>query len=127
MKNNEHPECPKCGSEYLIRIGETLLPSDDCDPEKSGQYRCRHCGTESQYIVRKEADEIPGYSPSAQCPKCKSYETKIVGSPPHRDCRYHLCLDCNKGFKTRRLDRQINRPEALPVRTLLKQIRPKKE
>lgn len=104
--NTEFPECPHCGSESASRQGPAILPDDTYDPLRSGIYSCRHCREEYQFLAIATEKT---FSPTAACPGCGSLRTKITGSP--RAHRYHICLDCRKGFRTRRPVEEL-RPRA---------------
>jgi len=90
------PECPNCGSEHAVRIGDTIVP-DYCDTKASGIFRCGHCRNEYEFL-KPEQPKV--FSPKAQCPACGSYSTAAVKTG--KVYRYHVCLSqrCLRSFKT---------------------------
>lgn len=98
--NLEYPECPNCGSDDTIRIGNAPVSEDDYEAE-SGVFRCGFCRNEYQFLKPKPVVEQV-FSPKACCPHCKSFRTQMVKTGI--DKRYHVCLSpgCNKSFKTLR-------------------------
>lgn len=99
--NIQNPECPNCGSEHAVRISETALPDDTYDSKLSGIYRCGHCRDEYQFLKPLEVPVAPQvFSPTACCPKCRSFKTKTVSV--HTVKRYHVCLEqtCRHSFTT---------------------------
>ncbi len=103
MVSSNNPECPECGSDWCEKVGgptSVMLELDGLDVDRCGRYRCEHCG--DRFIFEAA---LPEYSPTCQCPHCKSYRTKIVKtSRTHNSVRrYHVCLErmCLRGFKSR--------------------------
>lgn len=102
-RNTEFPECPHCGSEDAVRISAASLPDDSYDNKASGVFRCGHCRDEYQFLKPPEPEtKEQEFSPTAQCPHCRSFKTKAVKTGIVR--RYHICLDpsCRKSFRTLR-------------------------
>lgn len=100
-RNTEYPECPHCGSDHAIKVSSAMLTDDSYDPKESGVFRCGHCREEYQFLKAIEAREQV-FSPTAECPHCKSFKTKAVKTGIVR--RYHVCLNpkCLKAFRTLR-------------------------
>lgn len=120
-RNVDYPECPQCGSDDAARISGAVLPDDSYDPKASGTFRCGHCRTEYQFLkpVEPETKEQV-FSPTAQCPSCKSFKTKAVKTDVVR--RYHICLNktCGKSFRTLRpTNERRSRQEASPIQRRL--------
>lgn len=108
--NIEYPECPNCGSEHAIRICDTVLPGDDYDANESGVYRCGHCRNEYQFL-KQIVEQV--FSPKAQCPHCRTFNTRAIKTGDVR--RYHICLNakCKRSFRTirppnERMSRQVD-------------------
>jgi transcription elongation factor Elf1 len=109
--SEQMPECPHCGSEQATRVSAVPLPDDSYDRHASGIYRCGHCREEYQFLKPLATQT---YSPTAECPACKSFHTRTISV--HAAVRYHLCLNrkCGHSFKTvrpptERLTRAVHR------------------
>jgi protein-arginine kinase activator protein McsA len=105
--------CPECGSHCLRRVegpDARSIGVKEIDLTRSGYYVCEKCMTEHYAEFEKPkpkspAEHLPGFSPTAQCPHCKSYETSVRYIYVVGDTRTHRCKSCDKSFKTRILDR----------------------
>lgn len=108
--NIEEPECTSCGSQWALRISDAPEADDTCDVQASGIYRCGHCKNEYQFLklptvavpLKELVQVTPGspqvFSPTACCPKCRSFKTKTISV--HTVKRYHVCLEqtCRHSF-----------------------------
>jgi hypothetical protein len=57
---------------------------------------------------KKDALEVRLFAPTAQCPKCGSFNTRTVYTRPKRAVRYHECMEgtCGGSFVTKMAEKQ---------------------
>ncbi len=101
--------CPECGSHSCRRLfgpDERSSDVENLDVSNSGTYSCNRCKTE--FYVETENDEPDEkpilFSPTARCPRCKSFRTITKYTNPTKNQRAHSCKACNHAFLTSKAD-----------------------
>lgn len=100
-------ECPQCGCQDAKQIAgpsRQMAQMEGIDLDRAGTYACMNCG---EHYCFEAALQV--FAPTAQCPRCKSFRTKVSGHYKTKDKRYHVCFDCKQGFPTRDPAPMINR------------------
>lgn len=66
----------------------------------------------------KVKPEVQFFAPTANCPKCGSFNTRTVYTTPKRAVRNHECLEaeCGTGFVTKMAEKQAQAGVAVPPR-----------
>lgn len=49
----------------------------------------------------EDTSQIPLFEPTAQCPRCNSFNTKTLYTTPEKGLRSHQCESCDEKFKTK--------------------------
>lgn len=108
---DEDDGCPDCGSHNCKRLfgpDERSSDVENLDVRNSGTYRCNNCRTE--FYVEAEVNDLGGedriqaFSPTAKCPRCKSFKTKTRATNPTKNQRSHVCGNCSHVFLTKKAD-----------------------
>lgn len=106
---DEDDGCPGCGSHNCRRLfgpDDRSADVENLDVKNSGTFQCNHCKTEfyveSEMAVQEE--RLVLFSPTARCPKCKSFRTATRYTNPTKNQRSHSCKNCDHVFLTQKAD-----------------------
>jgi hypothetical protein len=110
--------CPSCGSSSIHRVEPLRADQVDdlklIDQQQSGVFMCGRCHYEDVVVLAAPKVLVPIYpvwSKTCRCPKCRSWETKIVATQDMKNCRVHKCQDCQERYFTNMIER--GRPSTL--------------